>query len=460
VIRQIRQFGRKHVQRARQDGATNSPRWSGLVALALGLAGALAAPGCGDEEWQPSGVGPAIDSETQALADPMAGASLGDDLRAMPAPQGPGGGAERVTSALSSGGTGNGGGATREPAVFYLFYATGNPLPATDVNACSGQGAPPKFHCSFAPTLAECQRQIQVYLDRWYADFNIVFTLTRPTSGKFYTEVISSGGGAWCNEAPKIAGIAPFLCKDIDGGVAYTFVGGQSAKQTAVIIAQEHAHLVGLEHVKSSADIMYPNVCTDCDGFQDKDLPVDGDRCDRATQNSYQMLKDRLGAWPGGPKPSAFGCANDTQPPTLNILEPAPDAMVKDDFSLRVEAKDDCNLTEVQVEVMPQGLKATSYAPPFEWDLANITGHQTITVTAIDGLGHTAKSSVSVTAPLGKSTLDVKAPSAAGCAVGSSAYGVAGLLPALGVLLLFSRRRRPAPRRRRRHITGALERES
>jgi len=27
--------------------------------------------------------------------------------------------------------------------------------------------------------------KIQAYLDRWYADFNIVFTLTRPTSGKF-----------------------------------------------------------------------------------------------------------------------------------------------------------------------------------------------------------------------------------------------------------------------------------
>jgi hypothetical protein len=424
--------------------------------LGLGLGGALVA-GCGGEEWQPSGKGPGIDSETQALADPTAGATLGGDLRDMPAPAAGGGGVERVQSALSGGnGNGNGNG-NSQPNIFYLFYANGKDLPSTQYDAC--QGTPPKFTCSFAPTLVECQRQIQTYLDKWYADFNIVFTLTRPTSGKFYTEVVSSGGGAWCNVSPKVAGVAPFLCKDLQGGVSYTFLGGQSAKQTAIIIAQEQAHLVGLEHVTDPTDIMYPSICTDCDGFEDKELPIDGDRCDRGTQNSYQMLKDRLGAWPGGPKPSAFGCMNDTTPPTVKIMSPLANAMVTSDFSLRVDARDDCDLTEVQVQVMPQGLKATSYAPPFEWDLANITGHQTITVTAIDGMGHVTADSVSITAPMGTGTLDATSANAAGCAVASSAYGLAGALPALGVLLLFSRRRRAPPRRRRRAVTGALGEE-
>jgi hypothetical protein len=420
--------------------------------LALGLATLPAiGAGCGGEEWQPSGVGPAIDhvGDTQALADPTAGATMSGDMVAMPASTDHG--VERVQSALSSG-NGNGAG---EPNVFYLFYANGKDVAASGPNAC--QGTPPKFNCQFAPTLAECQRQIQAYLDKWYADFNIVFTLTRPTSGKYYTEVVSSGGGAWCNASSKVAGVAPFLCSDLDGGVSYTFLGGQSAKQTAVIIAQEQAHLVGLEHVTSTTDIMYPSICTDCDGFQDKELPIDGDRCDRGTQNSYQMLKQRLGAWPGGPKPSAFGCVNDTVPPTVKIIDPAPNEMVASSFSLRVEAKDDCDLTEVQVQVSPQGLKATSYAPPYEWDLANISGHQTITVTAIDGMGHVTKDSVSITAPMSRGSLDATAPNIAGCAVASSAFGLAGLLPAIAVLLLFSRRR-AAPARRRRAVSGALAR--
>jgi len=438
--------------KARKHQARKAPRTPGLVALALGLA--LAAAACGGEEGEPSGVGPQLDERTQALVDPMAGASLGDDMVTMPAAGG-GSGVERAQSALSTGSGGAGGApvSAGAPKVFYLFYATGKDLPATDLNACSGLGTPPKFNCTFAPTLAECQRQIQSYLDRWYADFNIIFTLTRPTSGKFYTEVISSGGGAWCNVSSKVAGVAPFLCKDLAGGVSYTFLGGQSAKQTAVIIAQEQAHLVGLEHVASDTDLMYPSICSSCDGFVDEDLPIDGDRCDRASQNSYQMMKGTLGAWPGGPKPSAFGCMNDTVPPTVQITSPKADTVVKKNFQLVVNAKDDCDLTEVQVVVSPQNLKTTSYAPPFEWDLSNISGHQTITVTAIDGFGHVTKQSIAVTAPMAAGTIDAMTPSA-GCTVASSAFGLAGVLPALGVLVVFSRRRRPA---RRRRVTGALE---
>jgi hypothetical protein len=171
------------------------------------------------------------------------------------------------------------------------------------------------------------------------------------------------------------------------------------------------------------------------------------------------MLKDRLGAWPGGPKPSAFGCMDDKVAPTLKILDPVQNAAVNKNFSLRVDAKDDCDLAEVQVQLAPQGLKATSYAPPFEWDLTNISGHQTITVTAIDGFGHVTRQTVAINAPMVKGTLDATTPNMAGCAVASSAFGLAGALPALGALFVFSRRRRTSPRRRRA-ITGALKPDS
>lgn len=411
----------------------------GFVALAL----ALSVASCGGEQdWEPAGAEPQIATETQALVDPTAGASMGGDMVAMPGDE-----IERVQGALTDAEKEKAG----DPKVVYLFYADGKDLPDTDIDAC--KGTPPKFTCTFAPTLAECQRQIQSYLDKWYADFNVIFTLTRPTSGKYYTEVVTSGGGAWCDVSSKTAGVAPFLCKDLRGGVAYTFLGGQSAKQTAIIIAQEHAHLVGLEHTTSSRDIMYPSICTDCDdGFVDEELAVDGDRCDRPKQNSYKMMKDRLGAWPGGPKPSVFGCVNDQVPPTIKILSPEADGIVKKNFTLKVDAKDDCNLTSVQVQVMPLKLKAESHAAPFEWDLTNISGQQTITITAVDGFGHVTKESITVMAPVSESVL-ANGENAAGCAVASSAFGLAGLLPALGMLMLFSRRREV---RRRRSVTGAL----
>ena len=202
-----------------------------------------------------------------------------------------------------------------EPKVFYLRYADGTEDHTANYDACTGKV--PKFECTFAPTLLECQRQIQAYLDKWYADFNIIFTLTRPTSGKYYTEVMSSGSGAWCKAEDKVAGVAPFLCKDLNGGVAYTFRGGTSARETAVIIAQEQAHLLGLQHTTNPNDIMYPTISTSTEGFPDENVQVTGDRCDTGKQNSYKMMTKALGDWPGGPKPSPFGCMEDTQVPSV-----------------------------------------------------------------------------------------------------------------------------------------------
>ncbi|HEY4186053.1 MAG TPA: Ig-like domain-containing protein [Polyangia bacterium] len=362
------------------------------------------------------------------------------------------------------------------PAVIYLAYADGTALPTTNPNACVGIA--PRFNCTFASTLKDCQRQIQTYLDRWYADFNVVFTLTRPTSGPFYTEVVSSGGGGWCNASATTAGIAPFYCKDLAGGVAYTFMGGQAAKETAIIIAQEQAHLVGLEHTKSTQDVMDPTICPNCDGFQNVVNQVDGDRCGRATQNSYQMMLGDLGAWPGGVKPTPFGCDPDTAAPSVSIVSPANQARVTSSFQLTARATDDCAVKTVSVKVSPMGLQTSSSAPPFTWTLTRITGQQTITVTATDASGKSSSASVVVNAPGsdggvadagatdGKTTdaktmvagdaaggdggtAEVNGGQAGGCAIagGPGTGFVASAAVALALLLAWAHRRRSVAQR-------------
>ena len=289
------------------------------------------------------------------------------------------------------------GGVTGPPKVIYLVYSTGGALTSTAPDPCHATA--PKFVCQFASTLKECQRQVQSYLDAWYADFNVVFTLTRPTSGAYYTEVVSSGGGAWCGADTTTAGIAPFYCQDLTAGMAYAFLGGASAKETAIIIAQEQAHLVGLEHTKSERDVMHPTVCTGCDGFENVDNPVDTDHCGRPTQNSYQMMKDRLGAWPGGVKPSPFGCDPDVTAPSIAIVQPADGATVGSSFQLAAQASDDCEIKQVSVRIDPLGLSTQSTAPPFTWNLSRISGRQTITVTAADTSGKLSSASITVNAP-------------------------------------------------------------
>jgi hypothetical protein len=345
------------------------------------------------------------------------------------------------------------GGNGHEPKVIYLRYADGTEQHTSNYDACSS-GRVPKFECSFAPTLLECQRQIQAYLDEWYADFNVVFTLTRPASGKYYTEVISSGGGGWCMASDKVAGVAPFLCKDLSGGVAYTFLGGRSARETAVIIAQEQAHLVGLEHTTNARDVMYPTVSSDCAGFVDEDSGINGTRCDRETQNSHAMMKKVLGEWPGGPKPSPFGCIEDTQEPFVRFITPGRGEKKGHDFSVSVDVRDDCDVKQVEIQVMPQGLSAVATMAPYEWELTGINGAQTITVTATDGSGRTGGATLEVTAPESR---DVAGPpeedAPAGCTVASGAFGAAGLVPSLAMFLLFSGHNR---RSRRRKVAGAL----
>ena len=350
-----------------------------MVAVVVGFAGCLSNFG-GDEEGATESprssdiVAPGLSGDLVTPSDPAQDVLPAQDFLQAPADPG----------------------STGAPKVFYLAYADGHALPKTNPNPC--QKTAPKFVCDFASTLPDCQRQVQAYLDRWYADFNVVFTLTRPTSGTFYTEVISSGGGAWCDAANNVAGIAPFLCDDLDGGVAYTFLGGKNAKETAIIIAQEQAHLVGLEHTLSTRDIMDPTICPDCDGFEAVDNKIQNDHCNRAKQNSYQMMRDRLGLWTGGIKPTPFGCQPDNDPPLVQILAPADNAHVAGTFTLSVQASDACKVSRVTVSVAPMGLHAQSSAAPFEWTLTKIAGRQTITVTASDPSGKQSKASITVNA--------------------------------------------------------------
>jgi hypothetical protein len=200
---------------------------------------------------------------------------------------------------------------------------------------------------------------------------------------------------------------------------------------------------------------MLPTICTDCDGFENDDVPVTGDRCDRATQNSYQMVKTALGSWGGGPKPSAFGCMNDSAPPTVRFNSPGDGTSTSShDFSVKVDVQDDCDIAKVEISVMPEGLTATAKAAPYEWDLTGINGAQTITVVATDGSGRTGSASVAVTAPASRED-PTTADAGGGCTVASGAFGAAGLVPSLAMLLLFTGHHR---RSRRRRVTGALDR--
>jgi len=223
-----------------------------------------------------------------------------------------------------------------KPAYLWLWYADGSPAPV-DSQYC-GDIVPPAYKCNFGSgndvsRIDDCRQQVQALLDGWYKDFNLLFTLTRPSSGDFYTVIITSGW-AKCqqtlppNEAgmdpSKEAGIAPGNgCIDNSGQTALAIECGSNAHDCATLIAHEHAHLVGLEHTASRTDIMYPTLLASAAGFDDNSDTTVDDACDLKTQNSFQVMLATLGAWPGGTKPSPFSAVTDAGAPDLPAADHA-----------------------------------------------------------------------------------------------------------------------------------------
>jgi hypothetical protein len=199
-----------------------------------------------------------------------------------------------------------------KPAYVWLWYADGGPFP--DYTEYCGNYTPPAYQCNFGSSLQDCQAQVQTYLDVWYNDFNLVFTLTRPPTADYYPLIVTSSwpackveaadrtGGIAANEG----GISPSSCNDNPGQTAIAIECGKNAHDCATIIAHEHGHLVGLVHTTSSTDVMNEWVRATAAGFVDQSLPTVQDSfntCEVGKQNSYQLMLSALGAWTGDTKP-------------------------------------------------------------------------------------------------------------------------------------------------------------
>lgn len=210
--------------------------------------------------------------------------------------------------------------AAGKPAYVWLWYADGSALP-TYSQYC-GDLTPPAYQCNFGSSLDGCRSQVQSFLDTWYKDFNLVFTLSRPSTSDYYTIVVTSSWPQCKAEAADLTGgvsadeggLAPGNCMNNPGQTALAIECGKNAHDCATIIAHEHGHLVGLVHSTDPTDVMYPSVRSTNTGFVDETVTAIQDAsntCQAGKQNSYQQMLSGLGAWTGGPKPSPFNDASD-----------------------------------------------------------------------------------------------------------------------------------------------------
>lgn len=250
-----------------------------------------------------------------------------------------------------------------------------------------------------------------------------------------HIEALFAGSPTQLGLAANVSGISPFAadCGVIESSIVFTFTDTLPADPRVLceVMTQEIGHSYGLEHEVEAADPMSYLAFAGDRAFQDVDAPC-GEQtarpCScRATQNSVQILTERLGH-----------AGADDIAPDLEVIEPANHDTVARGFTIAVHATDNIGVTGVTVLVDGARVAATASAA---LDLATPDtiglGEHEIRVQATDASGNVTTRTLEV-------VVEESDPDAS-CSTGGSSPG--GALLVFVLVLARLRRRRLASRR-------------
>lgn len=162
--------------------------------------------------------------------------------------------------------------------------------------------------------------------DTWAETVQCVKDIYRPFDVKItdedpgdvpHLEAIFGGHPSDVGLPDNVAGVSPFTedCSVIERSVVFTFtdVLPDDARTMCEVMAQEIAHSYGLDHEMLSADPMtyldhdgprsFQNVDAPCGELENRTCGIGAQVC-RRTQNSVQLLGERLGMKNGAPPPA------------------------------------------------------------------------------------------------------------------------------------------------------------
>lgn len=227
-----------------------------------------------------------------------------------------------------------------------------------------------------------------------YAAYDIDVTDVDPGDAPHIESVVAGSPGD-LGLPDGVGGVSPFTptCGMIANSIVFSFAASlpQSAQVVCEVAAQEVSHSFGLDHEFLCEDPMtylagcgaksFQNTFAPCGEFAARSCAVAGKYdCGRDTQNSVQLLSQRLGLRPG-------------QPPSVTIVAPADGAVVMPGFEVVAEAVDDQAVTEVELLVDATSI-ATASASPYSFTApADLPlGAHLVEVIARDGTDETSTS--------------------------------------------------------------------
>lgn len=206
-------------------------------------------------------------------------------------------------------------------------------------------------------------------LTEMFSPYNAVIVETEPASGEYIEAVI--GGFPQELDLPNgVGGVAPIdsnRCRIIPNAVVYAFAGvyGNQMRDVCETAAQEIAHALSLDHEFHCPDPMtYLSGCGD-KTFRDFDAQC-GEysaracNCGRPSQNSVDVLIEKLGAFNGTPPPPP---PNDPVPPVVNITAPGNGDTFPENSTITVTVDATDNLAIASTELVWQFTNATFPCP-------------------------------------------------------------------------------------------------
>jgi hypothetical protein len=297
-----------------------------------------------------------------------------------------------------------------------------------------------------ATTWSETMSCMRGLFSRW----DIAFVDTDPGNVP-HIEAVFGGTPEQVGLDPGVAGVSPFTtdCSIIENSIVFTFTQGFSfsSREACEIMAQEIAHSYGLDHELLAADPMtylpytgnrsFQDVAAQCGESEPRTCGIAGNVC-RATQNSVQLLRDRLGS-------------ADSIMPTIPAMSPIDNATVPPGFQVKLTAAD--NTVVVGATLKIDGSNALTIDGPgpfvFPTDAALPEGVHEVAVDVSDGKNIRTETRT-VTVKIGAPPPDQSSPGtdaddpfgtvSGGCSSGR-ASGTGALL-AFGMLIASRRRRR------------------
>ncbi len=188
--------------------------------------------------------------------------------------------------------------------------------------------------------------QLKACVTDQFARFNVQIVDVEPPSNERYVEHVVGGRPQNVGLPNGVGGVAPidnFNCRVIDIAINYTFseVYGGNVQSICETAAQEIAHSFSLDHELHCPDPMtylggcgaktFKDLNAQCGEYQPRAC-----NCNRAAQNSVQIMIEKLGAAGSGstqPTPPT-----ETVPPQVAINSPADGATLTADSTITITA--------------------------------------------------------------------------------------------------------------------------